>query len=232
MSESPAQPAARPLSQLTYTRIQEHVDRAETLELITLHGHNQYGRDLAGFARAAAPEGHLLGLESYKGVFVGRDIVGYTWFPGPLDRPAPVFFGDALAEIERFLWDERGRQIARGAPVKPFLLGVEQGAIMALAAALTVPDLLSGVIAIGDFFPIVPGWDPPLAPLDGLPILLLESGAMDASSGANVLTGQPLDAQLAAWDATVTRKRIVAGEIPAREMSSWIAGQPVREFGD
>jgi hypothetical protein len=103
---------------------------------------------------------------------------------------------------------------------------------MAIAAALTVPDLLSGVIAIGDFFPVVPGWDPPLAPLDGLPILLLESGAMDASPGTNVLAGAPLADQLTAWDATVTRKSIPAGEIPAREMSSWVADQPVRQFGE
>ncbi len=80
----------------------------------------------------------------------------------------------ASSEIERFLWDEIDRQ--RPGPAElPILIGVEQGAIMALAAAAAVPDLLSGVIAIDGCLPVVPGWTPPLAPLDGLPILLLGS---------------------------------------------------------
>ena len=68
----------------------------------------------------------IIDLQSYKGVYVGRDIVGYTWYIGPLARPSPIYFGDGLAEIEWFLWDEIDRQ-SPGPAELPFLIGVEQG---------------------------------------------------------------------------------------------------------
>ena len=167
---------SRPLSQLGYARIQ---DEPASPRVITLHGYNQNGRTQAALGLAAAPTGHIIGLESYKGVYIGRTIVGYTWYLGPIDRPAPIFFGDALSEIERFLWDYLDRQ-ATDTPELPFLVGIEQGAVMALGAALAVPDLISGVIAVDGALPIVPGWDPPLAELNQLPVLLL--GDLTASS--------------------------------------------------
>ncbi|MGB3330534.1 MAG: hypothetical protein WBA46_16360 [Thermomicrobiales bacterium] len=217
-----------PLSHLTYTRIQEQPAsrRASVPTVITLHAYRQRGSSLADHARAAAPDGRLLGLESYKGVFVGREVVGSMWFAGPDSAPAPVFFGDALGEIERFLWDEIDRQDAE-APVLPFLLGVGQGAIMALAAAAAVPDLLSGVIAIDGSFPIVPGWEPPLAPLAGLPILLIDE-AEPAPEVPGVLTGDALMATLAAWGGDATRHTAPGEAIPADLMRDWLADQPIR----
>lgn len=213
----------RPLSQLIHARIQEG---SGSPRLITLHKHNQFGEDVKEFALAAAPDARIIGLESYKGVFVGKQIVGYTWYVGPLDRPAPLFYGDALAEIERFLWDEVDRQ-APAAPELPFLLGVEQGAIMALGTAAAVPDLLSGVIAIDGSFPLVPGWNPPLAPLDGLPILLVDP--RDAPTPRpEVLAGQPLVDTLTAWGSRVTRIAVTDPAVPAPAMQEWLASQPVR----
>lgn len=81
----------------------------------------------------------------------------------------------------------------------PFLLGVEQGAIMALAAAAAVPDLLSGIIAIGGTSPIVPGWEPPLAPLDGLPMLLIVPGENPVET-PGVLVGEMLGKTLSYWE--------------------------------
>src|SRR5690606_6325905 len=124
-------PMNRPLSQLIYARIQ---DTPSSPRIVTLHKHNQYAADVKDYAFAASPNARIIGLESYKGVFVGKEIVGYTWFIGPQQAPSPIFFGDALAEIERFLWDEIDRQETASAEL-PFLIGVEQGAIMALAAA-------------------------------------------------------------------------------------------------
>ncbi|CAN0381583.1 unnamed protein product, partial [Phaeothamnion confervicola] len=157
-------------------------------------------------ALAAAPEGRIIGLESFKGVFVGKRIVGYTWYVGPMYQPAPLFYGDGLAEIERFLWDEVDRQTDAGvaSPALPYLLGVEQGAIMALGTAAVVPDLLSGVIAIGGAFPLVPGWEPPLAPLDGLPILLVDP-PQPVTDRPDVLVGDSLATTLRGWGAEVTR---------------------------
>jgi predicted esterase len=216
-------PVKRPLSQLIYKRVQ---DIPASPRILTLHKHNQYGQDVKEYALAANPNARIIGLESYKGVFVGREIVGYTWFIGPFDKPSPLFFGDALAEIERFLWDEIDRQDGDEAEL-PFLIGVEQGAIMALAAAAAVPDLLSGVIAVEPSLPIVPGWEPPLAPLDGLPILLLDS-AGSARQREGVLSGEALATRLRAWNADVERSEIEAGHIPGQEMSTWLGTQTPR----
>lgn len=214
----------RPLSQLIYARIQEG-DRSP--RIITLHKHNQHARDVQDYAFAASPEARIIGLESYKGVFVAKDIVGYTWFIGPFDRPSPLFFGDALAEIERFLWDEIDRQQGDQAEL-PFLIGVEQGAIMALAAAAAVPDLLSGVIAVDASLPVVPGWEPPLAPLDGLPILLIEDPEREEKEG--VLTGNRLAETFRAWGGDVTRaqEQRPASTIPAEAMASWMRARTPR----
>jgi predicted esterase len=213
----------RPLSQLVYARIQEGKGSPR---IITLHAHNQFGASVKDYALAACPSARIIGLESYKGVYVGRMVVGYTWFVGPVTRPSPVSFGDALAEIERFLWDEVDRQGKNRAEL-PFLLGVEQGAIMALAAAAAVPDLLSGVIAVRGCFPMVPGWSPPLVPLDGLPVLL--AGDMpEARESDIVLRGDNLAATLERWGAVVTRADAPPGTIPASAMSGWLQQQAIR----
>ena len=209
------------LSQLLYSRVQ---DTNVSPRIITLHEYDQFARDVSAYGVAANPSGHIIGLQSYKGVFAGREITGYTWFVGPNEQPSPIFFGDALGEIERFLWDEIDRQKGNAAEL-PFLLGVGQGAIMALAAAAAVPDLLSGVIAVEGFLPVVPGWKPPLVPLDDLPILVLES---DIPRSGEVLAGARLESTLASWGGQVARQPILTGEIPSKAMSTWLHQQTSR----
>lgn len=218
--------ASRPLSQLTYTRFQDPAPRADAPTIITLHGANDRGKHFEAHARAAAPAGRLLGLESYKAIFAGKTITGFTWYPGPLTSPPPPFFGDALMELERFFLDEVDRQ-ATDAPALPFLLGVEQGAIMALATALAVPDLLSGVIAIQGRFPLVSGWEPPLAPVDHLPILIVDPPA-GVPAAERMLTGDALVDQLRQWNADVRHEVAPEGEIPADLLSEWVRNQPIR----
>lgn len=219
-----AESSRRPLSQLIYKRIQ---DNGASPRIITLLKHNQYGQDVKAFAFAASPDARIIGLESYKGVFLAKEIVGYTWFIGPASHPSPLFFGDALAEIERFLWDEIDRQATQDAEL-PFLIGVEQGAIMAIASSAAVPDLLSGVIAFGGFLPIVTGWEPPLVPLDGLPVLLID----DANTVAphDVLAGERLAETLRSWGADVTLVTALnpTVDIPADAMSRWMSDRAPR----
>ena len=216
---------SRPLSHLIYHRVQEG---SGSPRVITLHKDKQFAADVQEYGLAAAPDGRIIDLQSYQGVYVGRDIVGYTWYIGPLAQPSPIYFGDGLAEIERFLWDEVDRQ--RPGPAElPFLIAVEQGAVMALAAAAAVPDLLSGVIAIDGFFPVVPGWTPPLAPLDGLPILLLGPDR-DIPPVADVLDGTALAETLTAWGWTVEQAAPdnPADAVPGAIMADWIGRQRVR----
>jgi len=204
-----------PLSQLIFTRFRTVPD---TRHVITLHRTNEFLEGAREIGLMANPGGSVTGLQASKGVYLGRTVVGYTWFVGPLGQPSPVHFGDAMQEIERFLWDEVDRQSGDDARL-PFLVGVEQGAIMALAMAAATPDLLSGVVAIDPTLPVVPGWSPPLVPLDGLPVLLVR----DQGPGSEgVLAGERLAATYTSWGGDVTT---VEG---AEAIPGWIARQPVR----
>lgn len=215
----------RPLSALRYERIQT---TGGSPRLITLHDHDQMGNAPADLTRSLAPDAHIIGLESFKGVYVGREITGFTWYPGPIDEPPPVFFGDSLIEIEKFLLDELDRQSTE-TPERPFLLGVRQGALMALAAALVAPDALSGIIAIEGLLPNVSGWSPPLAPLDRLPILLAGVHPV-ALQRAEVPAGAGLAELLTSWGATVTSCGFDPVTGDAREIASWLRKQAPR-FG-
>jgi predicted esterase len=216
---------SRFLSQLRYARVQ---DTPASPRIITLHDHQQDGDAPREYGLAAAPHGRVIGLESYKGVYIGRDVVGFTWFIGPQDQPSPVYFGDALAEIERFLWDEIDRQ-KNGPAELPFLVGVGQGGIMALAAAAAVPDLLSGVIAIDAFLPIVPGWEPPLTPLAGLPLLLIEREGY-APPGDHVLHGSRLAETFQTWGATVAVEGGLPAGVPTSTLHGWVAAHSIRHL--
>lgn len=208
----------RPLSQLIHFPFQTGTGSPTVM---TLHGYNAYADATREIGLAVNPHGRVLGVQAAKGVYLSRDIVGYTWFVGPLDRPSPVHFGDAMQELERFLWDAVDRQPGDSAEL-PFLVGVEQGAIMALAMAAAVPDLISGVIAIEATFPTVPGWEPPLRPLEGLPILLarpVERG----DRPEQVLVGDGIAETFRAWGGVVTRIDGTDADI-----AEWLANQPVR----
>ncbi len=215
----------RPLSNLRYDRIQ--VGNGSP-QIITLHDHNQMGTDQAAMAKVIGPTARIIGLESYKGVYVGREITGFTWYPGPAEQPPPVFFGDSLIEIEKFLLDELDRQ-ATDKPERPFLLGVRQGAVLALAAGLVAPDALSGIIAINGMLPTVPGWSPPLAPLDGLPILLAGDYPLGMQR-STVLTGTELAEQLTKWGATVSSCAFESATGETSEIQDWLRAQSPR-FG-
>lgn len=215
----------RPLSNLRYERIQEGTGSPR---LITLHDHDQTGAAQAELARAIAPAGRIIGLESYKGVYVGREITGFTWYPGPIEQPPPIFFGDSLIEIEKFLLDELDRQETE-LPERSFLFGVRQGGVLTLAAGLAAPDALSGIILIEAMLPPVAGWNPPLAPLDGLPVLIAGTHPL-AQIRPNVLSGEPLAEQMRMWGAEAA----VLPELPGAErtvaIADWLAHQRPR-FG-
>lgn len=208
----------RPLSQLVHFPIQTG-DGTKTL--MTMHGYSAFGDAVRELGLAVNPNGRVVGLQAPKGVYLGRELVGYTWLVGPLEQPSPVHYGDALQELERFFWDEVDRQ-ERDQAELPFLIGIEQGATMALAMAAATPDLISGVIAINAVFPMVPGWEPPLAPLDGLPVLL--AGDADAQAWPEqVLTGDRLADLFQRWGGIVSRT-----SSEPEVMRSWLAEQPVR----
>ncbi len=216
----------RPLSNLRYERIQEGTGSPR---LITLHDHNQTGTAYAGLARAVAPDARIIGLESYKGVYVGREITGFTWYPGPAEQPPPIFFGDSLIEIEKFLIDELDRQ-ETDQPERPFLLGFGQGGVMALAAGLAAPDALSGIIALDAMLPPVAGWSPPLAPLGGLPVLIAGTHPL-ARRLANVDFGESLVERLNVWGASAMMLPELSDFERTTAIADWLKSQLPR-FGN
>jgi predicted esterase len=216
----------RTLSQMTYAPFQAGQAGQGGPTVLTLHGYNQFAESMRGVVLAVNPTGRVVGLQSSKGVYIGRTIVGYTWFLGPNLRLSPVHYGDSLADLERFLWDEVDRQEPASAGL-PFLVGDEQGAIMALSMSGVAPDLLSGIVAINAVLPQVPGWEPPLAPLNGLPVLLVNpiGGGEDEP---RVLAGDALVRQLKWWGGSVSVVVVAGGGIPTDQIAEWIAQQPLR----
>src|SRR6202035_5867366 len=76
--------------------------------------------------------------------FFGREPVAHYWYVGEAEEsPDPPSFGDCLFQVEQFALDVAEQsQALRPAPL---LLGLGQGAVLALAAAKVIPDCLSGV---------------------------------------------------------------------------------------
>jgi predicted esterase len=96
---------------------------------------------------------------------------GYLWFfIQEVGHPEPATFGESLWLLDRFISDVRERQ---GAERPLFLVGYEQGAVLAATLAMVVPEQLAGVVAINGYLPDIPGWTPPVEDLQGLPVLLV-----------------------------------------------------------
>jgi predicted esterase len=87
-----------------------------------------------------------------RGIYRGVDNIGRTWFGGTLASPEPASFGDSLAQLERIVYDDRQRSEQWSAQC-PWIVGVGQGAVLALALALTLPEFVSGVVAVGGALP-------------------------------------------------------------------------------
>jgi predicted esterase len=96
---------------------------------------------------------------------------GFTWyFIQEIGYPEPATFGEGLWLVEQFVYDVRDRQGA-GHPL--FLVGYEQGAVLAVTLAAVVPEILAGVAAICGYWPDIQGWSPPVDKIDRLPVLLV-----------------------------------------------------------
>lgn len=213
-------PGTPPLSKIVHQFDRESRQPARaTPQLLVLHDRQDRMSDALEFAVPLRDRAAIVALEAPKGVWYGKQIVGYTWFIGDSERPAPYSFGVGLSELELFLLDTLDRR-APGNDALPYLLGLGQGGVMALSSATVQPDRLSGVIAIDAIFPSVPGWTPPLAPLDGLPVLLIEtSGHAHQTDLANRFTD---------WGGTVERHTIAATDESHAIIAAWLDAHPPR----
>jgi phospholipase/carboxylesterase len=140
--------------------------------VIVLPGQKGHVEDLIAFARALGADVSLYVAEAPRVLYYGRASVSRYWFIGEPGRPDPATFGDTLYQVEQFVYDVADRTGGEG--TRPFLLGYEQGAVLALAATEVIPERLVGVVALGGYVPEIEGWEPPARELDGLPILLVD----------------------------------------------------------
>jgi phospholipase/carboxylesterase len=179
--------------------------------VVALHGGGGWLDDLAPLARSLGPDLRVVLPEAARGLVTFRETVGHVWYGGRrIERPEPSSFGDNLAQLERFVHDVRERADAgepRPEGPRPWLLGYDQGAVLALSLAAIAPDLIAGVMAVCGCLPTFS--DPDLLEYVAadLPILLIGDPDTDAPPASTV-------------EATATR----FAELGARVTTEWIAG--------
>jgi predicted esterase len=102
--------------------------------------------------------------------YYGREHGLYSWYidNGP-GVPEPITFCEALCQIEQLVFDIRDRP---GPPVPIFILGIGQGATLAIGISAFLSDMLAGIVAIDGYLPRVRGWNVE-PPEQGFPALLM-----------------------------------------------------------
>ena len=109
-----------------------------------------------------------------------RAYAGFSWFRrDEAGLPEPASFGDSLWQVQQLLLElhERG-----SSPV--FLIGHREGATLALGAALALPELLDGVVAIDGAAPEIPGWSERFTLSADLPVAELRANYTDPRGAA------------------------------------------------
>jgi predicted esterase len=163
---------ANTYSQLAYRQVESTNQLATPRTIIALHGHRGSHDDLVPLATSIDKGIRAVAPEAARGVYRSVQLLSRTWFGGTIGRPEPASFGDSLAQIERFIHDVRNREGGAN-PSRPWLLGYDQGAVLALSIGLIAPELISGVMAICGGLPTFS--DPTLLePVESdLPVLLI-----------------------------------------------------------
>jgi predicted esterase len=169
-------------SQLVY-QVVPSAQQPERATIITLHGYNGAREDLIPLAQSLGPHARIIAPEALNGVFEGRLVTGHFWYRmQELGYPEPGSLGDSLWELEQFLYDllEAGQDEAW----PPFLLGYDQGAVVALLLSTVIPEYLAGVIAIRGYLPDLHRMPIDAQPMHDLPVLLIRDPTVEAFTGS------------------------------------------------
>jgi predicted esterase len=151
-------------------RIVETGEEPRRSTLIGLHDENSTHTEILPLLREVSDGRQLIAPRSARWSRFGGG-GRFSWFScvtPPLIEPTG--FGDGLIQLERLLLDHAAPRDSAQATV---ILGIGQGATMALALAALWPELVAGVVAIGGSWPIVPGWTIPRRDMSGLRVLLV-----------------------------------------------------------
>lgn len=138
--------------------------------IICLHDENSTHVDILGLLRKVSTGQRLISPRSARWSRFGGG-GRFSWF-SCANPPAiePIGFGDSLIQLERLMLDCDAQGLGERTVT---LIGIGQGATMALALAMLWPELCTNVVAIGGSLPVVPGWSPLAREMPGLPVLLI-----------------------------------------------------------
>ena len=112
-----------------------------------------------------------------------RAYAGFSWFRrDAADRPEPASFGDSLWQLEQLVLELLEQGVG---PV--VLVGFREGATLALGAALALPELLLGVVAIDGVAPEIPGWSDRFSLSADLPVAEIRADYTDPRGAADAV---------------------------------------------
>lgn len=140
--------------------------------IIALHAENSTHTDMLPLLRRVADGRRVIVPRSARWSRFGEG-GRFSWFTSvnpPLIEP--IGFGDGLMQLERLLLDHAAEHPASRDTV---VMGIGQGATMALALAALWPELVGRLVAIGGFWPVIPGWVMPDRDMVGVRVLLVGS---------------------------------------------------------
>jgi len=110
-----------------------------------------------------------------------RAYAGFSWFRrDDAGRPEPASFGDSLWQVQQLVLELREQGVG---PV--VLIGYREGGTLALGAALALPDLLDGVVAIDGLAPEIPGWSDRFPNSADLPMAEIRADYTDPRGAAD-----------------------------------------------
>src|SRR5512135_2841233 len=150
-------------SVLSYRR--EDVPGKTGVQMVALHSGSAtcaqlipFCSGLDGVATVFAPEGPIPSEGRFGTMGAGRD-----WFVedehGSIE---PLGFADSLHQVEQFVFDTLDDvRAAGGEESRLWLLGLGQGAVMALTISTYWPELFAAVMSIDGHLPEIEGWEPP-----------------------------------------------------------------------
>jgi predicted esterase len=177
-------------------------DEGAVATIVALHGHGGTLDDLVPLCREIHRSVRIIAPQAARPVNAAHRTYslenpgGYRWYFGePGTEPEPATFGESLWSVEQFVYDVKER-IGQSEPI--ILLGVDQGARVALTMATIIPDCLAGVVAIRGSLPVIRGWSPPAETLDHLPILLVDDADETSALGTSERAHEELENRNAA----------------------------------
>jgi predicted esterase len=201
--------------------------------VILLEGAGEAADGLVDLARTLGEDIELIvpNAPRFRVSYVDPPTMTRYWYVGETDaRPDPTTFGDCLYQVEQFVLDVLDRE---GDPVRPvYLLGFDQGAVLALAAAEVIPDRITGVMAICGYLPEIPGWESPIPDLTGLPVLLVNDPDDEIASRKVVAHSrrQLLDEGAAVRTVELSGARDLGSPVE-QELREWLTGHGTYSAG-